>query len=101
MKQKQNLKSSLTEDAFFVSLISINKDFINWVALRLGSFENIETLEKGNYTSNGIIGKIDKNQSKKILSHSSEILHPDLLINKYQQSLKYFYSEKKKIWRNW
>lgn len=94
-QQKQNLKSSLTEDEFFVSLVSINKEFITWVALRLGFFENIETLEvdkKEIYTSNGIIGKIEKNQFKKILNYSSDILHPDLLINKYQQSIKYFYS---------
>lgn len=98
-QQKQNLKSSLTEDEFFVSLVSINKEFITWVALRLGFFENIETLEvdkKEIYTSNGIIGKIEKNQFKKILNYSSDILHPDLLINKYQQSIKYFYSTEQK-----
>jgi len=94
-QQKNNLYTNLTDTEFFVALVSINKEFIKWVELRIGAFEDIDLIQTQldqDYTSNGIKGRISSSSVKNILTSVEDSLHPSLLVNKYEQSLKYFYS---------
>ena len=62
---KQNKKSinSFTDYNFYASLVSVDKDFINWIQLRLGYFENLDNIsnvkDKSNYASDGVCGSFD------------------------------------------
>jgi hypothetical protein len=104
-EQKKNLiKSNLIKDEnnvnFFVSLVSLDKEFINWLQLRLGYFENIndneflKDINKKDYVSDGIRGtfQITKNQKNiNPLQNYSNYLHPDILLSKNQKFLELYY----------
>ena len=95
-QQKKNLENELNNNSFFVSLVSSNKEFIQWISLRLGYFENITNSKTNNenlkiFTSNGVTGILQSGTSNIILENSLTTIHPDILVNKYKQSLKYFY----------
>jgi Protein of unknown function (DUF2488) len=64
-QKKKNFRGEEFKDRnFFASLISQDKDFINWIGLRLGYFENIEKknfveeAKTKNFVSDGIRGTI-------------------------------------------
>ena len=95
--QKKNNLVAYNETKLFSGIIlSSNEEFITWLSLRLGYFENIHSIKdsQSNYISNGIVGKIE-NTEKKININSSfkfskNSLHPSFLIDKYQQLLNSF-----------
>ena len=99
-KQKKNSLVSSNESEFYGAVVSINKEFITWLALRLGFFENIESFTQlnapnANYISNGILGKIEESEitaENSPLKSSPEYLFPDLLTNKYKKLLELSYS---------
>lgn len=99
-KQKKNSLMSSNKLEFYGAIVSINKEFITWLALRLGFFENIENFTELNppninYVSNGILGKIEQNEitvENSPLKSSPNYLFPDLLTNKYKKLLELSYS---------
>jgi hypothetical protein len=85
---------------FFASLISLDKEFINWIQLRLGYFENIDQIQFDEnsqtqpFISNGIKGtlSIDKQDFFNNPLHSSQnYLHPDLFLKKNNKFLEVYY----------
>ena len=84
---------------FYASLVSLDQEFMNWVKLRLGYFEELETFEnqKSNrfYTSDGICGTYsfqeDSFEQKSFLSSDVNFIHPDIISQKLSDSIKSFY----------
>jgi hypothetical protein len=99
-KQKKTSLISANNSEFYGAIVSVNKDFITWVALRLGYFENIDTFKQLNapninYVSNGVLGKIEQTETNikgSPLKSSPKYLAPDLLTNKYKKLLELSYS---------
>lgn len=85
---------------FYSAIISVNKDFIIWLSLRLGYFENIETFKElspvnANYISNGVFGRIEQNKINFQVSPLKSLpkyLAPDLLTNKYKKLIEFTYN---------
>jgi hypothetical protein len=107
-QQKENIScfSLDTEKEFFVALVSTNKDFIRWVGLRIGYFEDLHndtvySKERDHYISNGVSGYLEyniqqeKNQEKKLfpLLSNPKYLYSDLLVKKYKKLLQSFYEK--------
>jgi hypothetical protein len=123
-QQKSNIScfSLDTEKEFFVALVSTNKDFIRWVGLRIGYFEDLDlSFEDSNrndsksYISNGVSGYIvysrterpehlypsvdtnqdleSKDQKMFPLLSNPKYLYSDLLVNKYKKLLQSFYEK--------
>jgi hypothetical protein len=94
-KQKiDTIKPSTIEKEFYGTIISTNKEFIKWIQLRLGYFEDInnialQSVSNADYVSNGIYGKFDC--SNLPLSSNPYILSPKILINKYKKLLDFYY----------
>ena len=93
---------------FFSSLISFDKDFIKWIMLRLGYFENIyenELLNENNsrksFVSDGIYGELtlleNNNLSISPLSFDKNFIHPKIITKKMEKSLEIYYSNYKNI----
>ena len=84
-----NLYTSDTSSrGFYSAIISPNKEFILWLSLRLGYFEDLEKInefESKNYTSNGIIGKLDQNYN-----FDQNLIFPKLLVTKYEKLIQLF-----------
>ncbi|MEY2701638.1 MAG: conserved hypothetical plastid protein [Bacteroidota bacterium] len=98
---KQRILSKNSKE-FYAAIVSLNKEFITWMNLRLGYFENIDTFtsnsqENKNYVSNGVTGKFipkeiePKTYSSPFISNS-KLIHPSILTNKYQKLLDLFYT---------
>jgi hypothetical protein len=94
-KQKQNDILDIennSEIEFYAVVLSLNKEFITWLTLRLGYFENLETFENDqiinkNYISNGITGFFSN-----FVINTPNFLHPSILIKKYKKLLQLFYN---------
>ena len=106
IKNKENILSeelkSKNKFEFFSSLITTDKDFIRWVQLRIGYFENINEINSfaaNNFVSDGIYGILEvNNKENKNLSpliSNPNYLHPSILINRYKKSLEFYFSEQK------
>ena len=86
---------------FFAALVTTDKDFLKWMKLRIGYFEDIN--EIGNlantFVSDGIAGVLEINSEKieknSILISNPNYLHPSILINRYKKSLEFYFSEQK------
>ena len=72
---------------------------MNWIKLRLGYFEEIESFENeksnGFYVSDGICGTYtfeheDKNKTS-FLTDDINFIHPDIISEKLVDSIKNFY----------
>lgn len=75
---------------FYSAIISPNREFIVWLTLRLGYFEDIEENSKyieKNYTSNGIYGILDTN-----FYFDQNKIYPKLLIRKYEKLIELFHN---------
>lgn len=83
---------------FFSVLITSNFEFIKWIQLRLGYFEEINSISSTtnpSYISDGIFGKFESNnfQNKtSVLDYYPNYLHPDILLNRYKKSLEVYYT---------
>lgn len=99
-KQKKVDLLSSNNSEFYGAIVSSNKEFITWLSLRLGFFENIETFKElkpanVNYVSNGVFGKIEQNMNDghfSPLKSSPKYLSPSLLTNKYKKLVELTYS---------
>jgi hypothetical protein len=84
---------------FYIALISSDEDYMSWIKLRLGYFEEIETLKDNSvllsYVSDGICGTllIDENQQQtsSILDSNYSDLHPDIIDSGLCNKIESFY----------
>jgi len=80
---------------FFIALVSTNKEFINWMELRIGYFETYnQPLNKKNVNSNGIKGEI-KSLNQDIFNFNEKLIYPDLVLNRYKENLSVIYENSK------
>ena len=95
--QKKKLLSSplLNNLDFYAALVSLDKDFINWMQVRLGAFEILgeNKQEKTKDTKfDGVRGEFTKNSLiENPLASSLNYIHPDILLNRNQDFLKLYY----------
>ena len=92
---KQHSSEIITKNKkeFYSALISLDKDFISWIKLRLGYFENHKNLKdqkiKTDFISDGIYGEIESNFT---LNDNKDFIHPYFYLSKYEKSLDLYYS---------
>jgi hypothetical protein len=96
-KDKINYKFQNKESDFYATLISTDQEFLRWIKLRLGYFENIDEEikmeEKRNYVSDGVSGVlIWENEKLSPLKSRKNYLHPDIIVNNYKKALEVYYS---------
>lgn len=100
-------KQDENQNNFFATIISQDKEFLNWIALRLGYFENIDNpsflddAKRKDFVSDGIRGKlIISSENKQIhddlfkyspLKNYSNYLHPEILLKKSRKFLELYY----------
>lgn len=95
--QKKNLLSSslLKNLDFYAALVSLDKDFINWMQVRLGAFEILgdnQQEKTKNSKFDGVRGEFSQTSLiQNPLSSSLNCIHPDILINRNQDFLKLYY----------
>ena len=98
-KQKESEINYNSIRNFYSVLISSDKEFIKWISLRLGYFENIadhiKQDTKSTYISDGIQGIVEGNANEKLwfspLKSNKNFLHPDILLKKYKKALEIYY----------
>jgi hypothetical protein len=96
-QQKKEITSDINQN-FYGSLVSLDKEFINWIQLRLGYFENIdENVDpklKTKYISDGIIGQFTLKdlQNHSPLECNENLISPDLILKRYKSILNLSYS---------
>ena len=79
------------------SLISLDKEFINWIQLRLGYFENLDkTVDskfQREYVSDGIAGEFLLSDLKNTspLDYNANLINPDLILKRYKSVLNLSY----------
>ena len=83
---------------FYASLISSDKDFMSWIKLRLGYFEDLDSTEKtvinNFYVSDGVCGIYpiqEELNSISCLSSVESLIHPDIISNKINTLIKSLY----------
>lgn len=77
-QQKENIFRS--ESTYFAVLLTTNKDFIDWLKLRIGDFENISSINPDRKSiSDGIYGEISTSQPIRSNNWRSknDFLHPN------------------------
>lgn len=90
---KQKQKDLEYNNKIYTSvIISTDYDYICWLKLRLGYFENIEESINESFRSDGIYGILEKNQNVNPFEIIKNNLHPSILVNKYQKSLETYYN---------
>ena len=72
------------EKSFFAVLISPNLEFINWIKLRLGYFEDINNNIQKNFKSDGVYLEITNSNNEKLLSNNYLALTPEILTERFQ-----------------
>ena len=88
---------------FFSSLITTDKEFLKWIELRIGYFENINEIGtlSNTFRSDGVSGILEFNkeefQNKSPLISNSNYLHPSILIDRYKKSLEFYFLEQKTL----
>jgi hypothetical protein len=81
-------------------LISSNKEFMEWIKLRLGYFENIQvkekdensTTEKKRFTSDGICGEIEctEPEMENIFTTRKYLVDESIVLEKYKKFLRIY-----------
>ena len=82
---------------YFAVLISTNLDYLGWLKLRLGYFENImeNSTVNPSFRSDGIYGIFEDNSSP--FESIPNKIHPSILLQKYQKSLEIYYTSNEKL----
>ena len=83
---------------FFGSIVTTDIEFLKWLKLRIGYFEEIDEIKESDnkkFVSDGICGNIDINEkyTNSILLSNPTYLHPSISINKYKKSLELYFSK--------
>lgn len=93
---------------FYTALITFDYEFIKWIQLRIGYFEDISTISfpsTYSYISDGIYGKFDlkedfdtqsinTNSLVSAFTGASDRIHPDILTDRYKRSIEVYYNMK-------
>lgn len=95
----QNVNNIYSNDKhYFSAIVSTNSQYINWIKLRLGYFENIDELNFNNYDntfrSDGICGKLTKEDLKisSPFSFMKNNFHPDIILTNFKVFLNQYES---------
>ena len=93
------IKDNNSDKNYYSILISTDIDFIKWVRLRVGDFENIDDFNPNlaNYKINGLYGTLNNKDYNDLLSNNSNYVNSDILINQYKYLLKQKYLKLSKI----
>jgi hypothetical protein len=97
--QKKPMLSTDENLDFYAAILSTNKDFINWMQVRLGSFENLDEKISSNKQTkfDGIFGKIlfqtNEVKTKNPLQNTLNFLQPEILLDKNKEFLKIYYKD--------
>ena len=98
-QQKENIRYQFQkkESDFYATLISTDQEFLRWIKLRLGYFENIDeeikVEDKRTYVSDGISGVLVwENEKLSPLKSRKNYLHPDIIVKNYKKALEVYYS---------
>lgn len=85
------------ENSFYSCLVSLDKDFIKWIQLRLGYFENIEikNLNISYCVSNGFFGEVNSNflEESPLISNRF-FFNPKILSQKLEASFEISFSNR-------
>jgi len=89
------------KENYYAAFVSTNKELINWIALRLGDFEELKNISSKSSNEkilnyNGIRGQkeiINSSTSFPFLKSNSEELDPSIYIERYQKAKKLFLEE--------
>lgn len=77
---------------FYAVVISTNKEFIKWLKLRVGYFEDIDEPETGNFQIDGFYGFIDSEKSKvSPLEGQNNLIHPRIRLIEFETALDMYY----------
>ena len=91
---KLKKKEILYEDKFYTGLIlSTDVEYINWLKLRLGYFENFNNPEFNNdFRSDGLYGEIEIEEiSNNLCFDTKKInIHPKILLEVYSEAFETF-----------
>ena len=93
-KQQKTKISSDTDKNYYSSIISLDKEFILWLQLRLGYFETINSEINEKFVSDGVYGFFDyidnSNSLISPLKNNFKQLNPSILIKKYKKTLQLY-----------
>ena len=75
---------------FYSVLISTDFEFINWIKLRIGDFENIDSSDYNlsNYTINGLYGVLKNSNNLDVFSNNINYIDPVFFSKQYEYLLK-------------
>jgi hypothetical protein len=97
-KQKVNIITTQLNSSsyeFYSALVTSDYEFIKWIQLRLGYFEDINNLITDNnyFVSDGLFGKINEKtfNNTSLLDYSFDYIHPDILLDRYKKSIEIYY----------
>jgi hypothetical protein len=65
IKKTNFFKRTTNNTSKYSMFITTNKEFYDWIKLRIGDFENINFNQNGEYYSDGVCGDIDFKEDKK------------------------------------
>ena len=93
-KQQKTKISSDTDKNYYSSIISLDKEFILWLQLRLGYFENVTSEISDNFVSDGVCGFFDyideANLNISPLKNEINKINPFILMKKYKKTLQLY-----------
>jgi hypothetical protein len=97
-QQKDLITSNRNNKEFYSALISVDEEFLRWVKLRLGYFENItepNQLLNPNIISDGLCGSLSSDTLESTnffpLRNRKNFINPEILVNKYKKSVDLYY----------
>ena len=91
---KLKKKEILYQEKFYTGVIlSTDIEYINWLKLRLGYFENLDSMElKNDFRSDGVYGEIEIEGIGKNASFDTKKMniHPKILLGVYSEAFETF-----------
>ena len=73
---------------YYALLISTNREFITWMKLRLGYFEDLENKGKNKYKSDGIHGNLRIDNNSYLLFSNKNYINPILFSRKFKRNIE-------------
>jgi hypothetical protein len=93
-KQQKSKISSENQKDYYSCIVSLDKEFILWLQLRLGYFETINSEINEKFISDGVYGFFDyidnSNSLISPLKSNLKQLNPSILIKKYKKTLQLY-----------
>jgi hypothetical protein len=93
-KQQKSKISSENQKDYYSCIVSLDKEFILWLQLRLGYFETINSEINEKFVSDGVYGFFDYIDNSNFLisplKNNFKQLNPSILIKKYKKTLQLY-----------